>query len=135
MQQWWTFPYVPGSRYLDKDVYVLVSKRTFSAPEGLAAILQHHKRAIVVGEPTAGGTHPGQMIRVHTNFAVFVPTSWFIYPTGTPTFPAGRPLYPTSRTDTTGAGVKPDIEVPADQALERAHAEALRSRKEPPMRP
>jgi hypothetical protein len=31
--QWWTAPYVPGKRYGKKDVYILTSKRTFSAAE------------------------------------------------------------------------------------------------------
>ena len=124
-QQWWTLPYVPGSRYVGKDVYILVSRRSFSAVEGLSAILQHHKRAVIVGEQTRGGTHPGRMVRVHPNFAVFVPMSWFIYPTGTPSFPIDRPVYPTTRTDDPPTGVKPDIAVPANQALKRAHLEAL----------
>ena len=125
VQQWWTLPYVPGSRYLNKDVYILLSRRSFSAVEGLSSILQHHKRAVIVGEPTRGGTHPGRFVRVHPNFAVFVPMSWFIYPTGTPEYPIDRPVYPTSRTDFEGAGVKPDIAVPANQALKKAHLEAL----------
>lgn len=128
VQQWWTLPYVPGSRYLNKDVYILLSRRSFSAVEGLSSILQHHKRAVIVGEPTRGGTHPGRFVRVHPNFAVFVPMSWFIYPTGTPAYPIDRPVYPTSRTDYEGAGVKPDIAVPATQALKRAHLEALNKR-------
>lgn len=33
IQQWWTLPYVPGKKYVGKDVYVLTSKRTFSAAE------------------------------------------------------------------------------------------------------
>ncbi len=130
VQQWWTLPYVPGNRYLDKPVYILVSKRSFSAVEGLASILQHHQRAVIVGEPTSGGTHPGRMARVHPNFAVFVPTSWFIYPTGTPDFPIDRPVYPTTRTDYEGTGVKPDLSVPASQALKKAHLEALRKKLE-----
>ena len=125
VQQWWTFPYMPGSRYLGKDVYILLSRRSFSAVEGFASILQHHQRATIVGEPTRGGTHPGKFVRVHPNFAVFVPMSWFIYPTGTPVFPIGRPVYPTTKTDYEGTGVKPDIEVPAHQALRRAQVEAL----------
>jgi len=130
VQQWWTYPYVPGGRYLDREVYILVSKRSFSAVEGLASILQHHKRAIIVGEKTAGGTHPGRMVRVHPNFAVFVPLSWFIYPTGTPTFPIGRPVYPTSKTDYEGTGVKPDIEIAANLALKKALLEALNKKLE-----
>ena len=34
VQQWWTFPYVPGSRYLNRNVYILLSRRSFSAVEG-----------------------------------------------------------------------------------------------------
>lgn len=130
VQQWWTLPFMPGSRYLHKELYVLVSRRSFSAVEGLASILQHHQRAIIVGEPTSGGTHPGRFVRVHPNFAVFVPMSWFIYPTGTPLFPIDRPVYPTTRTDYAGAGVKPDIAVPANQALKKAHLEALNKKLE-----
>jgi len=129
-QQWWTLPYVPGSRYVGKDVYILVSRRSFSAVEGLASILQHHKRATIVGEKTSGGTHPGRMVRVHPNFAVFVPLSWFIYPTGTPSVPIDRPVYPTTKTDYQGAPVTPDIAVPASQALKRAHLEALTKKLE-----
>lgn len=125
MQQWWTLPYVPGSRYLGKDVYILLSRRSFSAVEGLSSILQHHKRAVIVGEQTRGGTHPGRMVRVHPNFAVFVPMSWFIYPTGAPSMPIDRPVYPTTKTDHEGTPVTPDIAVPASQALKRAHLEAL----------
>ncbi len=130
VQQWWTFPYVPGSRYVGKDVYILLSRRSFSAVEGFSSILQHHKRAIIVGEPTRGGTHPGRFVRVHPNFAVFVPMSWFIYPMGTPDFPIDRPVYPTTKTDYEGTGVKPDIEVPANQALRRAQLEALSKKVE-----
>ncbi len=124
-QQWWTYPYVPGGRYLNKPVYILVSRRSFSAVEGLASILQHHKRAVIVGEPTRGGTHPGKMVPVHPNFAVFVPMGWLIYPTGTPTYPIGRPVYPTSKTDYQGTGVIPDVAISAAQALKKAQLEAL----------
>ena len=126
MQQWWTLPYVPGPRFLDRDVYVLVSSRTFSAPEGLAAFLQQHKRAMIVGEQTVGGTHPGHRISVHPNFAVFVPAYRAVYPTGTPSYPLGRPIYPTAKTDLAGEGVKPDVESTAEKALTTAHLDAIR---------
>lgn len=129
-QQWWTLPYVPGTRYVGKDVYILVSRRSFSAVEGLASILQHHQRAVIIGEKTRGGTHPGRMVRVHPNFAVFVPMSWFIYPTGTPSIPIDRPVYPSTKIDTEGSPVTPDIAVPANQALKRAHLEALNKKLE-----
>ncbi|HWM89910.1 MAG TPA: S41 family peptidase [Thermoanaerobaculia bacterium] len=129
-QQFWTSPYVPGRRYRDKDLYILLSKKTFSAPEGFAAFLQHHKRATVVGERTAGGTHPGRFVRVHPNFAVFVPMGWPVYPAGTPAFPIGRPVYPASKADERGTGVTPDLELPADQALKAAHLAAVKRKLE-----
>ena len=130
VQQCWTYPYLPGVRYLNKDLYILVSKRSFSAVEGFASIMQHHKKALIVGDPTRGGTHPGSFVPVHPNFAVFVPLSWFIYPTGTPTYPIGRPVYPTNKSDYHGTGLKPDIEVPAAQALKAAQIAALEKRIE-----
>jgi C-terminal processing protease CtpA/Prc len=35
-QQYWTLSYVPGRRYVGKPVYILTSRRTFSAGEELA---------------------------------------------------------------------------------------------------
>lgn len=127
-QQWWTLPYVPGPRYLGRDVYILVSGRTFSAPEGLASFLQHHKRAVIVGEQTVGGTHPGHMLSVHPHFAVFVPAYRVVYPAGAPSYPLGRPVYPETKTDYEGVGVKPDLACPAAQALKTAHLDALKKK-------
>ena len=124
-QQLWTYPYLPGQRYLDKPVYVLTASTTFSAPEGLASFLQHHEKAVIVGEKTIGGTHPVVMVRVHSNFAIAVPVSMPVYPAGLPTSPLNRPVYPDRAPDTTGTPVVPDIEAPANQALKTAHIAAL----------
>lgn len=51
--QFWTLPYVPGSRYLDRPVYVLTSSHTFSGGEDLSYTLQALGRAEVIGETTA----------------------------------------------------------------------------------
>jgi hypothetical protein len=110
--QWWTLPYVPGRRYLGKDVYVLTSKRTFSAAEEFTYDLQCLKRATVVGEVTGGGAHPGGGRPLNDHFGVFVPS--------------GRAINPITKTDWEGEGVKPDVEVPADLALKTAHLKALR---------
>jgi len=128
IQQCWTYPFVPGSRYLNKPVYILLSRRSFSAVEGFTSIMQYHKRAVIVGEPTRGGTHPGSFVPVHPNFAVFVPLSWFIYPAGTPVYPIGRPVFPAEKTDFRGEGIKPDVAVPAAQALKAAQISALEER-------
>ncbi len=39
--------------------------------------------------------------------------------------PAGRAINPITKTDWEGTGVKPDVSVPADQALDKAREMAL----------
>src|SRR4029079_14564144 len=111
-RQWWTLQYVPGKRYGDKKpVYVLTSNRTFSAAEEFTYNLKNLKRATIVGETTGGGAHPGGMRRIGEHFGMFIPT--------------GRAINPISKTNWEGTGVKPDVDVPADQALKVAHIAAL----------
>ena len=57
-RQFWALPYVPGTRYPDRPVYVLTSGRTFSGGEDFGYTLQALGRATVVGETTGGGAHP-----------------------------------------------------------------------------
>ena len=110
--QWWTLPAVPGKRFGDKkDVYVLTSKRTFSAAEEFTYNLKNLKRATIVGETTGGGAHPGGSRRLTEHFEMFVPS--------------GRAINPISKTNWEGTGVEPDIKVPAEQALKVAQATAL----------
>ncbi|HKP84898.1 MAG TPA: S41 family peptidase [Blastocatellia bacterium] len=111
-RQWWTLPYVPGKRYGDKkDVYVLTSKYTFSAAEEFTYNLKNLKRATIVGETTGGGAHPGGTRRINEHFMIWVPS--------------GRAINPYSKTNWEGTGVKPDVEVPADQSLKVAQVAAL----------
>lgn len=101
--EFWTRKEVAGKRYLNKDVYVLTSKRTFSGAEEFTYNLKNLKRATIIGETTGGGAHPGGGFRINEHFNMFVPT--------------GRAISPITKTNWEGTGVKPDIEVPADQAL------------------
>lgn len=123
-RQYWTLPYVPGKRLEGKDVYILTSKRTFSAAEEFTYNLKNLKRATIVGETTGGGAHPGGMERLSRNFAMFLPT--------------GRAINPITKTNWEGTGVAPDVAVDADKAL--ATAEILACRKlmekttDPPIR-
>ena len=110
--QWWTLPFVPGKRYAGKDVYVLTSKRTFSAAEEFTYNLKNLKRATIIGETTGGGAHPGGPRRISDHFHIFVPS--------------GRAINPISKTNWEGTGVKPDIEVPAEQSLRTAHLAAVK---------
>lgn len=111
-RQWWTLPYVPGKRYGDKkDVYVLTSKRTFSAAEEFTYNLKNLKRATIIGETTGGGAHPGGTRRINDHFQIWVPS--------------GRAINPYSKTNWEGTGVTPDVDVPSEQALKVAHIAAM----------
>ena len=111
-EQFWTRKEVAGKRYLNKDVYVLTSKRTFSGAEEFAYNLKNLKRATIIGETTGGGAHPGGTLRVHEHFNVFVPS--------------GRAINPITKTNWEGTGVTPDVDVPAAQALLVARLMALK---------
>jgi C-terminal processing protease CtpA/Prc len=111
-EEFWTLGYVPGRRYVGKPVYVLMSKRTLSAPESFAYSLQAQKRVTVVGEVSAGGANPGREFRINEHFQIFVPT--------------GRAINPVTGTNWEETGVRPDIPAPFAQALKTAHLAALR---------
>jgi C-terminal processing protease CtpA/Prc len=111
-EQIWTMPYVPGKRYIGKDVYFLASKDTISAGEGFVYELQNLKRATVIGEATAGAANPGFEYRINEHFKIYVPI--------------GRAISPITKTNWEGIGIKPDIAVPAEQALNTAHLIALK---------
>ena len=96
-----------------KPVFVLTSHWTFSAGEALAYDIQSFKRGLVVGETTAGGANPstsGMMPLGHGFFAQV---------------PNGYIVNAATGTNWEGVGVKPDVEVPADQAFAKARSLAL----------
>ena len=110
--EFWTRKEVAGKRYLNKDIYVLTSKHTFSGAEEFTYNLKNLKRATIIGETTGGGAHPGGGFRISEHFGMFVPT--------------GRAISPITKTNWEGTGVTPDIDVPADQALQVARVMALK---------
>jgi C-terminal processing protease CtpA/Prc len=112
-QQYWTLPYVPGKRFGDKPVYVLISKVTFSGGELLATILKDRQRATLLGDPTDGGAHAGASYRLHAHFEVFLPI--------------GRTINPLAGSNWEGQGVTPHISVPQEQAFKAAYQLALKS--------
>lgn len=99
--------WVPGRKFGgEKPLYILTSKRTFSAAEALAYNLQALGRATIVGEVTGGGAHPFEYRRVHEHFALDLPE--------------GRSINPITGGNWQGVGVQPDVAVPAEAALETA---------------
>ncbi len=111
--EFWTLEEVEGERYLDKPVYVLTSPRTGSAAEECSYNLKHLKRATIVGETTWGGANPGGMFRLGDHIDAFIPT--------------GRAINPITGTNWEGVGVKPDVEIDAEEALIEAQKMALKA--------
>lgn len=114
VEEWWTLESVPGERpAADTPVYVLTSSRTFSGAEEFSYNLRNLDRATLVGETTGGGAHPVQSARLTDRLIMTVPFM--------------RANNPISKTNWEGTGVAPHIAVPADQALDRAQAEARKA--------
>ena len=111
-RQFWALPYVPGTRYLDRPVYVLTSERTFSGGEDFAYTLQALGRAEVIGETTGGGAHPTRPFPISPTVQIGVPFA--------------RSINPVTGTNWQGTGVAPDVAVPEAEARDVAYAKALR---------
>jgi retinol-binding protein 3 len=113
-KQLWSLSYMPGKRYVGKDVYILTSRRTFSGAEGFTYNMQNLKRATVVGETTGGGAHPTRNVFINGHFLIRVPFA--------------RATSPITKSNWEGTGVTPDVACPADQALKVAHLAALQKK-------
>jgi C-terminal processing protease CtpA/Prc len=103
---------VTGPRYLGKSLYVLTSRRTFSAAEAAAYHLKYSAKAIMVGETTGGGAHRIRGVDLNDDFTLLLPYT--------------RPINVVTKGDWEGTGVVPEIASGAEQALAVAHAAALR---------
>jgi hypothetical protein len=102
----WTTATVPGKRLPKIPVYVLTSRSTISAAESFAFGLKNHNRITIVGERTAGGGHFGEFVPLTPGFSVFLPR--------------GRTYDPRTNQGWEAEGLKPDVEVPYEKALETA---------------
>ena len=110
-RQFWSLSYVPGTRYVDRPVYVLTSSRTFSGAEEFAYNLQVLGRAEIIGETTGGGAHPTRPFGISPAVHMSIPFA--------------RSVNPVTGTNWEGTGVVPDTAVAADEAYDVAYAKAL----------
>lgn len=104
---------VSGLKYLHKNVYLLTSKRSFSAAEALAYFLQEHKLAEVIGEKTEGAANPVDHFIIQNQYLLLVP--------------AGEIKSFISHKNWEHIGVTPDQEVKAEDALKAAHIKILKN--------
>ena len=97
---------VAAPAFPDQPILVLVGPATFSAAEAVAYDLQAAGRAVVIGETTGGGANPSVTMDLGPWFTVVMPI--------------GEARHPLTGTNWEGAGVKPDVVVPVEQALDEA---------------
>jgi hypothetical protein len=110
--QSWTSAYVPGVKLLDSNLFLLTSSRTFSAAEEFTYDLKNLGRATLVGETTGGGGHTVTFERnddLKIEFKI----------------PDSRAINPISGDNWEAKGIQPDVECPAEAAMDRAYALAL----------
>ena len=110
-RQFWALPYVPGTRYPDRPVFVLTSGHTFSGGEDFAYTLQALGRATVVGETTGGGAHPTRGFPISAAVHIGIPFA--------------RSVNPVTGTNWQDTGVVPDVPADAERAYDVAYARAL----------
>jgi Peptidase family S41/N-terminal domain of Peptidase_S41 in eukaryotic IRBP len=110
-RQFWSLPYVPGTRYVDRPVYVLTSSRTFSGGEDFCYTLQALGRAELIGETTGGGAHPTRPFPISRSVHIGIPFA--------------RSINPVTGTNWQGTGVIPDVAVPEAEAHDVAYGKAL----------
>jgi C-terminal processing protease CtpA/Prc len=104
---------VGGAKRLDIPVYVLTSGRTASAAEAFAFSLQSAGRAKVVGTTSAGAGYNNMIFPLTDEMGISVSI--------------GHAFYPATGRGWEVTGVRPDLAVPAEQALAAAHADALKT--------
>lgn len=97
--------------YLGKPVYLLTSRRTFSAAEKFLYDLQAQKRARLVGEVTRGGANGTDGHPLPAHFLIAIPDN--------------RTVNPITKTNWEGVGVAPDLAVDETLAFQAAMREIV----------
>jgi retinol-binding protein 3 len=115
--EYWTHANIDTTLAMpDTPIYVLTSNQTFSAAEEFTYNLKNLERATIIGEITGGGAHPVDQVLFHSDetdrhYLMIIPTA--------------KAVSPITGTNWEGVGVKPDIAVDADDALDTAISAAL----------
>lgn len=100
-----TVPWLLEERYT-KPLYILINSKTASAAEAFAFALKHQARAIIVGEPSAGGAFMNKYFLVNDQLVLAVSNN--------------APFLPGTQFTWQGTGVKPDVSVDQREAKEKA---------------
>jgi tetratricopeptide (TPR) repeat protein len=126
-QESWTSGAIEGERMLDVPLFLLTSKKTFSAAEYFAYDMKVRKRATLIGDTTKGGANDTEHFRLDDQFEMYLSV--------------GMGINPVTKTNWEGVGVIPDVFVSASSALDtaivlaRAAAEEFGKKKEASLKP
>ena len=101
-----SYPFVSGDRLDQAQLFILVNERTGSAAEGLAFALQRRKRALIVGQKTAGAGIAGYLEPLGHGLNLYLPDKLILGPDSGPGWE--------------GVGVKPDIVTAAGEERDAA---------------
>jgi retinol-binding protein 3 len=104
--EYWTKTDSSFTKLTKMPLYILTNNKTFSAAEEFCYDLQSIKRATIIGETTGGGAHGTFSQDAGSGFVLSIPYS--------------TAVNPITKTSWEKIGVKPEIEVPSDKALETA---------------
>lgn len=105
-------PQSKEKQFSNIDLYILTSRATVSAAEGLAYNLKYLRQAKVIGETSAGAANPGRVTRINNLFTAFIPNR--------------HGMNVVTGTNWEGTGVPVDMACPAEDALRIAKIEALK---------
>jgi hypothetical protein len=108
---YWTEPGLIRQKFVITPVYVLISGNTFSAAEEFAYTLKGLRRAVIIGEQSAGGAHGFGSKAVNNNIVISIPYE--------------RIENAVTKDNWEGTGVVPDIAIASSKALEKAHLLAM----------
>lgn len=109
----WSYKQVKGKKRPKVPLYILTSKKTFSAAEEFSYNFKHLNRATIIGQPTGGGANPVYYFDLGNGFRASIPVS--------------KAVNPITKTNWEGVGVQPHIRVDTELALDTAYKLALES--------
>ncbi|QSB29218.1 S41 family peptidase [Flavobacterium sp. CLA17] len=109
--QLYSFENVIGKRSINKPLYILTSKNTFSAAEAFAYTLKHLDKATVVGEITKGGANRTKRVNLNDEFTISIP---YI-----------QSIHPVTKSNWEGKGVQPTIKTNEKDAFVYAYVDAI----------
>jgi tetratricopeptide (TPR) repeat protein len=106
LTEFWTAEKSGFEQLTEIPLFLLTSKRTFSAAESFAYDMKVRKRVTIIGDSTKGGAHSVDLYKIDNQFEIYIPTAYAINP--------------VTGENWEGTGVVPDILISSESALDTA---------------